>query len=793
MFEDKTVVCRECGADFVFTASSAQYYKWIEEHDPQMFEEIRLAIQNGRWQIVGGWWIQPDDNMPSGESFARQGLYSQRYYREMFGVTCKTGYCVDTFGHSAEIPKLLREAGMENFVFMRPGRHENPDVPPIFWWDAADGSRVLTFQIQNGYGDRLESTGELDKLYDLTQQLGCDLMAFYGVGNHGGGPTRRQIETIRAYGQEHPGRVLLSDPDHAFDAIREQKPSLPIWKGELQHHASGCYSAVSELKRTHRQTEQTLLAAERFCAAASAMGLAAYPAGEFRDEWKNVMFNEFHDIMCGCCAKIGIDEAVEMFHESRARASRYLHKTLGKLCKQINTMVDGVSNEGKSDWQLWEEDDHGVPVVIFNPHAWTFRGYLSLNSQLAGIADPEGQPVPIQYIPGDTANCDDMFDTLFPAELPPFGYAVYWVYKNTILHSSGKTGKISPDDVCVPREDFVLDNERMTVKFDPKTGHVVSIFDKENLRELCEGDCGVPVVIDDAPNDTWAHNRFIFREELAHLECESICWRETGELRNTIRVAYRYGDSNFWLDYTLDRVSGQLGIRFKAIWQAPHTILKFAFPLALTGCSALAQIPYGRIRRPSNAEEEPMQQWCALVGSDHDGKTAGLAVLNDGRYSYDAKDNELRVTLLRNCLYGDHYAATRRTVSDFVDEGVHYLNLALRLLNGTPDGELDRDAAVLNFAPIPVFDNYHTGTLGRAASFALVGSESVSLAAVKGAESGEGYVFRLWETAGRPADCTISSVLFGVEQKLSFEPQEVKTLLVDPKNGTVRETNFLED
>lgn len=779
--------------DFIFTASSAQYYQWIEEHDPQMFEEIQAAVRNGRWRIVGGWWIQPDDNMPSGESFARQGLYSQQYYREKFGVICKTGYCVDTFGHNAEIPKLLQAAGMENFVFMRPGRHENPDVPPVFWWDAADGSRVLTFQIQNAYCERLESIEHLDAMYELTQKLGCDLMSFYGVGNHGGGPTRRQIERIRAYEKEHPGRVLLSDPDQAFDTIRSQNAALPVWNGELQHHASGCYSAVSELKLAHRQTEQSLLAAEKICAVVSAMGLKAYPVELFREDWKNVLFNEFHDIMCGCCAKIGIDEAMETFHETRARASRMFHKTLGKLCKQIDTMIDGVSNAGKSDWQLWEEGDHGVPVVIFNPHAWDFRGNISVNAKLAGVADPDGNPVSVQYIPGDTANGSDMFDTLFPVEIPSLGYAVYWAYKNTQLHPSGVVGKIEVETACKPKAAYVLENEYLSVRLNPENGHIVSLFDKRNDRELCDGDCGVPVVIDDTLNDTWAHARFVFREELARLRCESIGWRETGELRNTIRVAYRYEDSRFWLDYSLDRLSEQLNVRMKAVWQTPHTILKLAFPLQLSDCASAAQIPYGRIQRPSNAEEEPMQQWCALLGADSEGKTAGLAVLNNGRYSYDAKDNELRVTLLRNCLYGDHFAETRRLVSDFVDEGLHYLTMAIRPLNGTPNGELDRAAAELNFAPVAVFDNYHTGSMGRVASFASVDGESVNLEVVKGAENGKGYVFRLWETTGNAVSCTLRSDLFGIEQTLSFAPLEVKTLVLDSQTHAVRETNFLED
>lgn len=194
--------------DFVFTCSSARYYKWVEEADSGMFEEIRQRVREGRWVIVGGWWIQPDDNMPCGESFARQALYSQRYYQEKFGVTCKTGYCVDTFGHSAELPKLLAQGGMENFVFMRPGDHENADVPQLFWWESVDGSQVLTMKLANGYPSD-PSPEDVRRVYEKAEQLGHDLMYFYGVGNHGGGPTRKQIAALRQMNQETYGGKLV--------------------------------------------------------------------------------------------------------------------------------------------------------------------------------------------------------------------------------------------------------------------------------------------------------------------------------------------------------------------------------------------------------------------------------------------------------------------------------------------------------------------------------------------------------------------------------------------------------
>ena len=147
--------------EFVFTSAQAALYEWIEKGDPAMFEEIRERVHEGRWRITGGWWIQPDCNIPSGESFARHALYSQRYFKEKFGVMANTGYNVDSFGHNGVLPQLLKKSGMNNYVFMRPGPHEKKDLPDIFWWESADGSRVLTYRIQFSYGIHSQNMEEL--------------------------------------------------------------------------------------------------------------------------------------------------------------------------------------------------------------------------------------------------------------------------------------------------------------------------------------------------------------------------------------------------------------------------------------------------------------------------------------------------------------------------------------------------------------------------------------------------------------------------------------------------------
>lgn len=241
---------------YVFTASSASYYKWIEQSEPEMFEEIKRRIEEGRWILAGGLWVQPDCNIPSGESFARHMLYSQRYYLEKFGRICEFGYNVDSFGHNGMLPQLLKHGGMNAYVFMRPDKVENSALPTgLFIWQSPDGSRALTFRLTMSYGDDGFSKDKYPEYEELSKyeakalemmknanELDMPLMSFYGVGNHGGGPTVRHLSVLERVVEENDGAVCFAGPSAYFEHVREKADvsALPVVTGDLQHHASGC-------------------------------------------------------------------------------------------------------------------------------------------------------------------------------------------------------------------------------------------------------------------------------------------------------------------------------------------------------------------------------------------------------------------------------------------------------------------------------------------------------------------------------------------------------------------------
>ena len=253
--------------DYIFVCSSASVYEWVEEFVPEMFEEIKQRINEGRIVVVGGMHVQPDCNNPSGEGFARQTLYAQRYFKEKLGVTAKVGYNVDSFGHNLMLPQILKKSGMDNYIFMRPGEHEKHMDSDLFNWVSPDGSSVMTYRIIDGYGQDFREAHHLPyRLNEIDEKTATDIdeaFVFYGIGNHGGGPTIQNLKYIEQYKKDHPEvKMIYSTVSDLFDHVRESGVEIPEHRDDLQHHAAGCYATVSSTKNGIRRGECNLAAAE---------------------------------------------------------------------------------------------------------------------------------------------------------------------------------------------------------------------------------------------------------------------------------------------------------------------------------------------------------------------------------------------------------------------------------------------------------------------------------------------------------------------------------------------------
>ena len=771
--------------NFVFTAACACYYKWVEELDPDMFREIQEQVRLGRWRIVGGMWIQPDCNMPSGESFARQLLLSQRYFQEKFGITVKTGYNVDSFGHAATLPMLLRHAGIHHYVMQRPEMRENGEIPfPVFLWEAPDGSQVTTFRIDSyatGFGD---ITQRIQHGLEMQKAAGHSVMAFYGVGNHGGGPTIANLRSLQEYQAtgKDGDQVIFSDPDAYFDALAAEDVRLPLWKKELQHHASGCYSATSLIKALNRQTESALTRTEAFGALSSA--LTGHRPGSLRQGWENLLFNQFHDILCGCSIGEAYADARMQLGEAQSLAAREEAAALQKISWRIDTLqgIPGRRRSKESHFALWELDGLGTPLIVFNPHPYEVTAPVQVYGGVRHITDETGAETPVQIVRASRTNGGDKWDSLFSATVPALGYRLYWVYLGEIGQTTHNNDRplMTPADNRIPdacplkAAPYRLENDRIALRIDEATGMPCSLIHKATGKEILASPARAQL-FDIAHCDTWAHMVFQFDKAgacFAGCECTVV---ENGPVRATLRVILRCGESTLTQDYSLTAQGDQIDVRAHLDMHTPLHMLKLCYPVAAKEPMAHAEVPYGYVERPCDGCEETAHRWMHLGNEE-----IGLGIINDGKYSFSAPENELRFTVANTSVYADHYGQQYRDDDcRHGDMGLQEFRYALVPCAASwQKAGLPRRGEELNQSLVSVAETYHSGKLPPRYEGLQIDAENVSLGALKRSEEDNGWVLRLNETMGRPACARIHAPMLGRDLQVEMAPRSLKTLLV---------------
>ncbi|MBQ4044420.1 MAG: alpha-mannosidase [Clostridia bacterium] len=735
--------------DFKFTSACAVYYEWVEKTDPAMFEEIKQRVAEGRWNIAGGWFLQPDCNAPAGESFARHALISQRYFRDKLGVTAETGYNVDSFGHNASLPQILRLSGMNHYVFMRPGPHENPNLADIFLWESADGSAVPTYRIRDPYCITSQRLHIVDEIREKMEGDGRDRMAFYGVGNHGGGPTVRLIRQLEERGHTDE---IFSTPDEFFAAL--DPSGLPVVRDELQHHARGCYSTVTRLKKGNRRCENNLLTAEAMCVLAGKLAGMEYPREKLTKAWKNVLFNQFHDIMGGCSIKSAYDDAAMLHGEVLSITEKTIARATALITMQIDTLCGTDLPYGKEadNWRLWDADRLGTPFVVFNPHPWPITETVQTTAVVEEIRDPAGNAVPMQRVRGEHTNGGDKFNTAFTASVPAYGYAVYR------LHQKGTSPEAAPLTV----DERTLENDVIRVTFG-EDGELASFTDKRTGKEIVSAPCST-VLLDETDCDTWAHNKVSLGETVATFGQPEFFVAETGAVRATLWITTRCGASTIRREYSIAPGSDRLNVKMTVDFHEKHRTLKLAFPAE---GNITAAIPYGSIVRPPNTGEEPCGWWLAADG---------LGFASDFACGYDTENGMLRPTVLRGAIFADHFGQrTRDEFCEYMDMGVGVFTYAL--FPYTTPADAERRARTLNTPAIVYSDSFHHGPLGQAYSGFASDNDSVTITAIKGSEEGEGAVIRFFDADG--ADGHVSLTLLGHRLETDYRHHEIKSLRTD--------------
>ncbi|MGA2649114.1 MAG: glycoside hydrolase family 38 C-terminal domain-containing protein [Terracidiphilus sp.] len=805
---------------YTYTQSAAQYNAWMAEKYPDMNAEIKRRIDEGRWEVVGGMWVEPDLNMPDGESLVRQLLVGKRWYKQAYGVDVRIGWNPDSFGYTWQLPQIYKKSGVDYFVTQKMTWNDTNKLPfKLFWWESPDGSKVLAYFPHDYANDNLSPIRLASDLAKArTQSTGMtDMMDLYGIGDHGGGPTRAILdEGFHWAAQSTPAKVIPKinfgiaqtyfsavekevapkSPEWNYQSIAKgysQPPAptvagqvaIPTWKSELyfEYHR-GVMTTQANHKRNMRESSEEVLNAEKWSSLAWLDG-KAYPGNELTEDWKKVLFNQFHDLAAG--SGIGI------IYKDAQKDYDVVRWSTNEISKSAQELVDAhIDTAGPAGT---------IPVVVWNPVGWERSSDVAVKVQSA-----TGKPESYTWTEGGkvrtaaTAHSDstDGVSTLLLTGItvPALGYRV--------IHLSPKALEAS---TAKPESDtsghFILSNNSLRVAVDKTTGCITSIVDvKTQYESLVSGACGNQLqFFKDTPKDYDAWNidpGTLDVPPMTIAKADSVEGVTLAGGEPGVRIRLSFQNSKFVQTISLSTCCGEIYVENAFDWHESHVLLKAAFPLAATGPFATYEIPYGTIDRTTTRNnswekaqfEVPAQRWADLGDGKH-----GFSVINGSKFGYDAVGNLLRLTLLRSPTWPDPEA----------DRGHQHFYYALYPHAGTwKDALTVRHGWEYNYPLTAVVTTPHAGSLPAEHSFASVAPENVVLTAVKKAEDANGLIFRVYEWAGKastvefhvPPRATAATVtnlmetpegspltIAGDVVKAPIKPYEILTIRVDYPGG----------
>ncbi|MEM8745599.1 MAG: glycoside hydrolase family 38 C-terminal domain-containing protein, partial [Actinomycetota bacterium] len=699
--------------DHVFSCSQAQQYAWIEERHPELFDEIAAAVERGQWEPVGGMWVEADMNLPSGESLARQIVIGQRWFESRFGRRSTEMWIPDVFGYPAGLPQLFAAGGMTRFVTQKLSWNKQNRFPHhTFWWEGLDGTCVLThFPPVDTYNAEItpdEVVGSVERFRDAAWSR-VSLMPF-GYGDGGGGPTKEMLERARRMAAADPRITLeVGRPSDVFEAIEAEAfagAPVPVWRGELYFETHrGTLTSQIRTKLGNRRCERLLVEAELWEATRAVDGREPLPHDDLTslDElWREVLTQQFHDILPGSSIGWVHDDAEEVFE----RVER-------EVTERIRRTVVGLAPSGRA---------------IVNPSHVHRREVITVAKQ--HVSDP-APDVLFQELGGD--------EIAIAVEVGP-----------------GSVEPLAPIDLHdrVVVTDSSMTNGHLAVRWD-RQGRLCSVIDLAAQRELVPvGEPGAvlelardqPVEYDAWDLESWT------RSGGTPVGSGVVTVTANGPLLGRVEVRHAFGPSTATVTYELRSSERQLDVAIDLDWHHDEHLLSMAFPLDVHAPTASCDIQFGVVERPTH----PSSPWdaakfevCGHRFVSVSEPTFGVAVLNDGRFGHGVFGGAIRVSLARASKYPDPEA----------DHGRHLVRLALR----PHDGDLGqvRSAAERLNRPLDIVSGAANDTPVRTPLVTLVGPDDeavdhVEIDAVKLADDGSGdLVVRLHEHVGDRTPITV--------------------------------------
>lgn len=799
-----------------YAQSQPQLFAYLKDNDPELYERVKERIREGRWELVGGMWVEPDLNIPSGESLMRQMLYGQRFYQEEFGMTSNIEWLPDTFGYCASLPQILQHGGIRYFMTTKLGWNDTNVFPyDLFHWVGIDGTAMLSY-LNHGVNENTLPKDVHDHWQSYREKAKHnEQMLLYGHGDGGGGVTREMLEYIdRAELMVGQPASRYSTAKEFFAGITEAEPKLPEWHGDLYLELHrGTYTTHGRNKLNNRKAEILYREAELWNALAvqdMKPQLQQEVDQRLHDGWKLILLNQFHDIIPGSAITESYVTSMKEYAEVFDHGQFALKHGVNALAEMITTIPG--ADTGNDAAQGISQDDTGKPYIIFNSLGWSRSEVVAIeigesnaekNDSPAGVAayDAEGQRLTLDVYTDEQGKRTAW---VLVKNIPAFGYTTIWLKKDGVtadasadlgLHSSENS--ILPADKAEAKQELgdIWETEYYLVRFNPR-GEIVSLLDKRASREIVkQGEAANRFhFFHDRPTlwDAWDIDDRYEQQPAGEAELLEKHILRTGATKDVLRFRWSISQSIITQDVIFYHDSPRIDFKTHVDWNEAHKLLKVGFPIDVVTDKAIYEIPFGALERTTHRNtswEQAQYEVCGHRFVDVSERGYGVSLLNDSKYGYDVQGSTIRLSLLRAPKWPDITA----------DLGEHEFIYSLYPHQGDwQSAHTVRQASELNHASVIAAAERRQGQLPAEHSFIAFTGEHVIIDTVKPAEDGSGTILRFYESSGgredvelrwaQPVqDAWLSNALEEEAERLShdngvialsFAPYEIKTLKI---------------
>lgn len=717
--------------EYRFLHSSPQLYKFLKTDYPEIYEQIRQKIASGEWEITGGMWVEPDTNVPNGESLVRQILFGKRFMKEEFGVVPNLVWLPDVFGYSWALPQLIKKSGMKYFMTTKISWNQYNRFPyDTFRWRGIDGTEVLTHFITTPEDGSWHYTyngpfqpEDVDGIWKNYRQkdINDELLLAFGWGDGGGGPTKEMLEAARAM-KNIPGlpKVKIDKAEPYFERLekRLEGQNVDVWDGELylEYHR-GTYTSQAFIKRANRKAEVLYHNAEWLNTISDLLtGQQQYPVQELNKGWEMILLNQFHDILPGSSIRQVYEDCKKDYEVINGIGQYAANQAQQAILKQIHAESDGI--------------------VVFNPISWERDELVKVPfSEKIGektvFIDENGGLIPAQCI----EEAEEKYCLIEAPNLPSLGY-------KTIRTENGANNTSSSHQPMVISKNL-LENNYYKIELN-QNGQIVSLYDKVNNRQVLDDGhrANIFQVFEDKPMnfDAWDIDIYYQQKMKEITDLVEVEVEEEGPLRGTLRLVWRFSDSVIIQRIRIYRTSPRIDFDTEVDWKEKQVLLKVAFPVNVRSTKATYDIQFGNIERPTHWNtqwdfakfESVGHKWVDLSEGNY-----GVALLNDCKYGHDIKDNVIRLTLIKSSVRPDETA----------DRCKHVFTYSLLPHKGTwREANVVQQSYGLNYpAIVGEVTSNPEGKMPSNYEFAKLNADHAIIETVKKAEDGEAWVVRLYE------------------------------------------------